>query len=99
MKGCGSISPRTGHLKRGVYLLPLKGTRGQLYLVAITAKGTLAGKPFVIPVGDTSSKQNRAAWRLLDRADPKPPYGEDRRSGKERRASLERRRAVRKRTA
>lgn len=55
---------------RGVYVAPWHGEEGELVLIAITSRGTLAAPPLEIPHGASRLDAADGLSSLLDQKDP-----------------------------
>jgi hypothetical protein len=68
-------------LPRGVFALPFTTPGGTRLMVAVTAAGTLAAEPVRYTTFQAGNAATRKLWRTLDKVDPRPPRGPERRRG------------------
>ena len=59
--------------ERGVYVAPWAGDGGELVLIAITSRHTLATEPVTIAHGASRLDASDRLWNALDALDPNPP--------------------------
>ena len=62
----------TSDTRRGVYVAPWVGPKGETVLIALRRDGRLAGDPDAIPVDSSHEVATDAMWDRLDRDDPQP---------------------------